>query len=114
MLERANLLFIGDFSSNAAMAKLANRLPLSTSGASLRVGGKEYRGSHLACLAVFAHPDHQRYVAVLTGQTPDAICWGSHIGLQLVPDFLVFERERIVDWGFWNNQWRSGLSNLSD
>jgi hypothetical protein len=83
-------------------------LPLSVEADSLKLGGKEYRGSSQACLAVFPHPDHKRYVAVLAGQTPDAICGASHIGLQLAPDFIVFQQDRIVDWGFLDNDWVYG------
>ena len=108
LLARANLFLVGNPTSNAVLARLATEVPLAVDDKSLTVGGKKYRGTDQACLAVFPHPDHQRYVAVLAGQNADAICWGSHVGLQLTPDFLVFERERVVDWGFWNNQWRSG------
>ena len=106
LLHRANLLLIGDSNSNAVTAKLAEQLPLSIGKESLILGGKEYPGSSQACLAVFSHPDRTGYVAVLAGQTPDAICGASHVGLQLVPDFLVFDQEHIIDWGFLDNHWQ--------
>jgi hypothetical protein len=55
---------------------------------------------------VLPHPDGKRYVALLSGVEPDAITWGSHVGLQLLPDYLVFNRGEVVKWGFWGNAWR--------
>jgi len=52
----------------------------------LELGGKTFRREQLACVAVLTHPDGRRYVALLSGSEPDAICWGSHLGLQLLPD----------------------------
>jgi len=108
LLKRANLFLIGNYSSNAVLARLSGRLPLSVGAESLTLGGKEYLGKSQACLSVFPHPDRKRYVAVLAGQNPDAICGASHVGLQLVPDFLVFDQEHIIDWGFFDNLWLHG------
>lgn len=106
LLHRANLLLIGNVDSNAVLAKLASRLPVGFGQGKITLGGRTFAGDHLACFAIFPHPDGQRYVGLLSGNEPDAICWGSRVGLQLVPDYLVFEHERVVDWGFWNNHWR--------
>ena len=43
---------------------------------------------------------------MLAGVEPDAICWASHMGLQLLPDYLIFNRENVVAWGFWDNHRR--------
>ena len=106
LVERANLFLIGNSTSNSVTNRLADQLPFSIHKDNITLGGKKYAGSSQACLAVFPHPDHDRYVVVLAGQTSDAICGASHIGLQLVPDFLVFEQEKIIDWGFFDNNWR--------
>lgn len=108
ILRRANLLLIGNAESNAVLAKLMPRLPVTFGQSKLTLGGKVFTGDHLACFAVFPHPDGQRYVGLLAGNEPDAITWGSRVGLQLLPDYLVFDHDRVVDWGFWNNQWKHG------
>jgi len=106
LLQRSNLWCIGDFSSNAVLAKLAADLPIRYGQGEIELGGKTYRGRHLAFFAILPHPDNQRYVALLSGIEPDAITWGSHVGHQLLPDYLIFDHDRVVEWGFWNNHWR--------
>ena len=57
--------------------------------------------------AVFPHPDNPgRYIAVHGGITPDALCWGNYLNLQLLPDYLVYEGGKMLDWGFWDNAWK--------
>jgi hypothetical protein len=106
LLRRANLLLIGNADSNAVLANLVPQLPLKFTPGKLEIGGKTFTGDHLACFAAFPHPDGKRYVGLLSGNEPDAITWGSRVGLQLLPDYLVFDHDRVVKWGFWNNQWR--------
>ena len=106
LLQRSNLWCIGHSSSNAVLARLASHLPVRYGEGEIELGGLVYRGQHLAFFAIFPHPDHRRYVALLSGIEPDAITWGSHVGHQLLPDYLIFDHDRIVDWGFWNNHWR--------
>jgi predicted amidohydrolase len=108
VLRRANLFLIGNPESNAVLAKLAAQLPIGFEPGKLNLAGKTYHGEHLAFYAVLPHPDGKRYVALLAGNEPDAICWGSRVGLQLLPDYLVFDHEQVVEWGFWDNQWRHG------
>lgn len=106
MLRHANLLLVGNSDSNAVLAKLAPRLPLSFASGKLTLGGKTFAGKHLSCFAAFPHPDGKRYVGLVAGNESDAITWGSRVGMQLLPDYLIFDRARVVEWGFWNNQWR--------
>lgn len=106
VLHRANLFLIGDAASNAVLAQLVPRLPVSIQKDKLTLGGKTYHGKGLAFFAIFPHPDGKRYVALLAGNQPDAVCWGSRVGLQLLPDYLVFNHDRAIDWGFWDNSWR--------
>jgi pimeloyl-ACP methyl ester carboxylesterase len=107
LLSRSNLFFVGGVSSNAALARIAGALPIAFSEKKLALAGRTYQGDHLALYAVFPHPDGRRYAAILAGGEPDAISWGSHVGLQLLPDYLVFDHDRVVDWGFWSNGWRA-------
>jgi len=32
--------------------------------------------------------------------TPDAICWGSHLDMHLLPDYMVYSEGEALDWGF--------------
>ena len=41
------------------------------------------------------------------GASADAIAWGSHLDLALLPDFIVYARGEVLDWGFWGNDWRA-------
>jgi predicted esterase len=106
LAERANLFLIGNAKSNNALARLARNLPVAFSNGRIDLAGKTYQGEHLACLAILPHPDGKRYVGLLAGNEPDAICWGSHLGWQLLPDYLVFNHAEVVEWGFWNHHWR--------
>ena len=57
--------------------------------------------------AAFPHPDNpERYVAVHGGPAGDALTFGSHIDMQLLPDFLVYDGGRLLDWGFFDNEWK--------
>jgi hypothetical protein len=46
-------------------------------------------------------------VAVHGGVVPDAICWGSHLDLMLLPDCLVCHGGEVLDRGFASNEWKS-------
>ena len=106
LLGRANLLLIGRPTSNGVFFRLGADLPVEVSASKLTLAGKSYTGERVGCFAVFPHPDGARYVAVLTGTSPDAITWGSHVGIQLLPDYIVFERDTVLGWGFWGYDWR--------
>jgi hypothetical protein len=60
----------------------------------------------VAAIAIFPHPESARYVAVHAGTTPDAITWGSHLDMQLLPDYLVYAGGELLDWGFFDGDWQ--------
>jgi hypothetical protein len=102
-----NLLLYGSPASNAVLARFGDSIPVSVEGGTLRVAGKTYTEDGAAVFAIFPHPQNdQRYAAVHGGVTPDAITWGSHLDMMLLPDYIVYARGEILDWGFWNNAWR--------
>lgn len=107
LLERANFFLIGNRGSNRLLATLSEGIPLDVGEASLTLAGKQYKGERVACLAILPHPDGNRYVAVLAGCQPDAITWASHLNLQLLPDYFVFDGGKTLEWGFFDNHWRS-------
>ena len=72
-------------------------------------------GKGVAVYAVFPHPDNpDRYFTVLGGSTPDAMAGASHFSLQLLPGYLVFTQDKMLDWGFWDNAWKHPISWLTD
>jgi predicted esterase len=108
LLRENNLLLYGTFSSNSVLARMKGKLPICFDGDTLVVSDREYHAAGCAAFAVFPHPENpKRYVAVNGGITPDAICGSSHFDMHLLPDFIVYDKEKLIDWGFWNNEWRS-------
>jgi hypothetical protein len=102
-----NLLLVGTDKTNAVLRKYRDRLPITFKAGTIRLGRRTYQCERVAVLAVFPHPDNpQRYFAVFGGVTPDAITWGSHLNLQLLPDYVVFDRGKMLEWGFWDNAWK--------
>jgi hypothetical protein len=103
----SNLLLFGTDKSNAILKRYLDKLPLAFQAGSVRLGDRTYSGERVTIFAVFPNPDNpNRYVAVTGGVTPDAITWGSHLSYQLLPDYLVFDRGKTLDWGFWDNDWK--------
>jgi hypothetical protein len=73
----------------------------------IRLGDRTYSGDRVTVFSVFRHPDNpNRYIAVHGGVTPDAITWGSHLNVLLLPDYMVYDGGRMLDWGFWDNEWK--------
>ena len=103
-----NLLLYGTPASNSVMAEFAEHLPVAFEDGGVRLAGHLYQGDGAAVFALFPHPRNRgRYVAVHGGATPDAVCWGSHLDMQLLPDYLVYAGGEVLDWGFWDNDWRA-------
>ena len=108
LLQMNNLLLYGVYDSNAILAQFEGKLPLSFEGATIHLSDKSYTADRTTVFAVFPHPSNpERHVAVHAGVTPDAICWGSHLDMQLLPDYIVYSGGQLLDWGFWGNDWRS-------
>ena len=108
LLQMNNLLLYGVYDSNAILAQFEGKLPLSFEGATIHLSDKSYTADRATVFAVFPHPSNpERHVAVHAGVTPDAICWGSHLDMQLLPDYIVYSGGQLLDWGFWENDWRS-------
>jgi len=103
-----NLLLFGNGTSNSVLGRFAGDLPLEFGENSVRLADNHYRAEGVSAFAIFPHPlNPQRYAAVHGGATPDGICWGSHLDMQLLPDFLVYAGGQVLDWGFWDNEWRT-------
>ena len=102
-----NLLLYGTPRSNAVLARYASALPIGFEPGAVRLGDRTFTAERAAVIAAFPHPEHaSRYVAVHGGVTPDAITWGSHLDLGLLPDYLVYAGGDVLEWGFFDNGWR--------
>ena len=102
-----NLLLFGTDKSNAILRRYRDKLPIAFRAGEIRLGDRAYSGEQVAVFAVFPHPDNPgRYIAVTGGVTPDAITYGSHLSFQLLPDYVVFNGGKMLDWGFWDNSWK--------
>ena len=105
---RNNLLLYGTPSTNSVFARYADALPVQVGADSITLGGRTWKRPGVAAVAAFPHPENaERYVAVHTGTTPDAITWGSHLDMQLLPDYLVYAGGELLDWGFFDGNWRA-------
>ena len=108
LLQMNNLLLYGGYDSNASLSQFEGKLPLAFEGKTIHLSNKSYTADGVAVFAVFPHPaNSERYIAVHGGVTPDAICWGSHLDMQLLPDYMVYSGGQLLDWGFWGNDWKS-------
>ncbi len=102
-----NLLLLGSCASNSVLARFQDRVPLAFGDDYIELAGKTYAQPGVAVFAIFPHPlNPQRYLAVHGGPSADALCWGSHLDMQLLPDYLVYAGGEVLDWGFWDNQWK--------
>jgi acetyl esterase/lipase len=102
-----NLLCYGTPASNGLLRRYADALPVAFFRDGIELAGRRFEDPFAAVIAVLPHPDHDaRYVAVHGGLLPDAVTWGSHLDLGLLPDWLAYARGDLLDWGFFDNDWR--------
>jgi hypothetical protein len=103
-----NLILYGTYRTNSALARYEGKLLLTFEKDAIRVCGRTFEGKQAAVFAVFPHPENpERYVAVHGGVTPDAICWGSHLDMNLLPDYIAYSGGQLLGWGFWGNDWKT-------
>ncbi len=108
-LAGGNLMLLGTPRSNKVLKRFADDLPLEVAGGRIHLAGRTYKGKRLgvcACLPSPVNPD--RLWVITAGATPEAITDATHLHLQLLPDYLVWDGDRMLDWGFFDNNWRIG------
>ncbi|MHC4716079.1 MAG: prolyl oligopeptidase family serine peptidase [Planctomycetota bacterium] len=106
-LADCNLMLLGSPRSNKVLARFADDLPLEIARGRIHLAGRTYKGKRLgfcACLPSPVSPD--RLWVVTAGATPEALTDATHLHLQLLPDYLVWDGDRALDWGFFDNNWR--------
>ena len=102
-----NLLLYGTPATNAIVQRFATELPVGFEAGAVHLAGRTFAAPGVAVFAIFPHPlNPERYVAVHGGATPDAICWGSHLDMHLLPDYLVYAGGEVLQWGFFDSDWR--------
>jgi pimeloyl-ACP methyl ester carboxylesterase len=101
-----NVIAYGTVESNGLIADVADRIPVSVTRDEIRVGDRSFTGDGVALIAVMPHPDRRGgYLAIHGGTSPDATAAGAHLNLQLLPDYLVYDAEHVLEWGFFDNDW---------
>ena len=102
-----NLLFLGTFKSNKALAQFERQLPLEFGEGEIRLAGETYKGRHLGISACFPSPANaERLLLITGGVTPEAITGATHLNLQLLPDFLIWDGDEVLDYGFFDSAWQ--------
>lgn len=107
MITSKNLVLYGNHNSNSIVARYRTKLPLRFEGNNIYLAGNNYNADKAAVFAIFPHPENPNgYLAIHAGMEPDAIAW-DRFDMNLLPDFVVYARGELLDWGFWGNDWRA-------
>ena len=100
------MLLYGTHTTNSVLERLGGDLPITFDGDTIHLADRSFTAENAAVFATFPHPGNpDRYVAVQGGVTPDAVCWGSHLDMALLPDYLVYAGGKVLEWGFFGNDW---------
>jgi hypothetical protein len=103
----ANVVAYGTPQSNKLLAAVADEVAVWAEPDMVRVGERVIRGESLGLIAVVPFPGGlSRYLGVHSGTRPDAVTSGAHLNWQLLPDYLVYDCERVREWGFFDNNWQ--------
>jgi hypothetical protein len=91
MLDRGHALCFGNPTTNAYLARIADRLPFRFLGDGYGVGDREVRGEKLGFAGLYPDPERaSRYVAIF-----DGLAYGEAVSFNhkwdLIPDYLVYE-----------------------
>lgn len=99
-LQAANLILWGTDRSNAVLAQIIDQLPLSFEADGITLGGRRFIGADVGLAACFPSPfNPQRLVAVIGGITPISLTQATHLNLQLLPDYLVWDGDQVLAHG---------------
>jgi hypothetical protein len=102
-----NVIAYGTPYTNKLLAGVADQVAVWAEPGMVRIGERVIRGEGLGLIAVVPFPgDAAGYLGVHSGTSPDATTSGAHLNWQLLPDYLVYDCERVREWGFFDNSWR--------
>jgi dienelactone hydrolase len=112
-----NLILWGDPSSNAYLAKIADKLPVEWTKDGVKLGGEAYESAHHAPVLIYPNPlNPRRYVVLNSGFTFREYDYLSNARqVPRLPDFAVVDVDspptsrapgRIVRAGFFDEEWK--------
>lgn len=91
MAEGRTLVFVGTPSTNRALARIADRLPVRFDGDDVLVGGTRHRGAELGAVFSTHHPEHpDRAVLVIGARSARALLRSLSLP-DLLPAYVVFD-----------------------
>ena len=74
LLDNHNLILVDMMESNLLLSRISKRLPVRIENGSVIAGDKHYDGSDTGFILIYPNPENvQRYVAVFSGTSPQAI-----------------------------------------
>ena len=102
-----NLILLGTPHSNSVWKSISDTTPAKFDGKRLAFRDKIYEGPGVGFCALMPSPFREdRYVLTVGGLSPEAITGSSHLNLQLLPDYVIWDGGRVLDWGFFDGHWR--------
>ena len=115
MMRDHNLLLYGTAATNAILRRFAHAIPVRFDAKTICAADRSFTADRAAVMAVFPHPlSADRYIAVHGGVAPDSITWGSHFDMLLLPDYIVYAGGDLLEWGFWDSDWKAAAQRLTD
>jgi hypothetical protein len=106
-LATCNLILAGTQASNSVYRRIADKLPITFGTGTLTLHGREIAGEELgACVLAPSPFNPERYVVVIGGATPKSAAGSTHFGFQLLPDYIVWDKDLVPAWGFFDAEWR--------
>ncbi|HJN15154.1 MAG TPA: prolyl oligopeptidase family serine peptidase [Armatimonadota bacterium] len=105
-VESCNLWLLGTYESNSVLKQFEGKLPLEFGEGSITLGGRRYEGKQLGISACFPSPANpERLLVVTAGLTPEAVTGATHLNMQLLPDYLIWDADEVIDFGFYDSNW---------
>ena len=117
-----NLVLFGDPGSNRWLERINQDLPIRFEGERLVAGDTPVGRDDAGLLMIYPNPlNPQRYVVVVGGTTPGAMRRAHRVGFTSLPDYVVFDRESLVQGetaypmaGFFDKNWRLRADDAPD
>lgn len=107
-LTDCSLILLGDPSSNGVLGQIAGRLPFEYGTGELTFCGRKYQGDHLGLCCIQPSPFNPlRYIVVAGGTKTQDNPAVSHLNLQLLPDYLIWDGEKLITSGFFDGNWQT-------
>ena len=113
-LEVLNLVLFGRPKTNAILARIAEKLPITIGDDHYQIGDRKFSGENVGFAMVYPNPlNPKKYVVIFSGY-PWGEKRGSNHKYDLLPDFIVFTNEfdpsvdtnRALCAGFFDTQWQ--------